>query len=394
MTGALKASEPLSSYDPKPASPRRVIGPQSTAPHGQRLSIIMAGPGLTVMGGVSAVERLILAELPAHVRAAHIATMVDGGNAIKVWTFARALWRYWADLSRRPDLIHIHFASGASSVRKEILARIALRRGIKVIMHAHGGAYRSYWDKMSASRRARARGLLNRVSALIVLGEAWREFFMSAGVPAERIVVMPNPVRLPPVVPLRPESTTVTCAYLGIISARKGAFDLVEAIALLPRACRDRLRVVMAGNGKLEQLRKLIRQRGLESCVQVHDWLDAGQRDALLASAHIFALPSYFEGLPMALLEAMAFGAVPISTPVGSIGEVVRHDVNGLLVAPGDAAAIAASLQRMIEHPEDRAEFAARARATVEPYGIDTYIDRLCRVYQAVASGVAPGDVA
>jgi glycosyltransferase involved in cell wall biosynthesis len=354
----------------------------------------MAGPGLGVMGGVSAVERLILAELPTNIRAAHIATMVDGGNARKLWTFANALWQYRSALARRPDVIHIHFASGASSVRKEMLAALALRRGVKVIMHAHGGAYRQYWEKMSPRRRAHALATFKQASALIVLGEAWREFFTSIGIAAEKIVVMPNPVKLPAAVTKKLDAQQVTCAYLGIISARKGAFDLLEATALLPPPIRDRLHVVIAGNGKIDLLRERVVQRGLTNCIEVVDWLNAEQRDALLTAAHIFALPSYYEGLPMALLEAMAFGAVPVSTPVGSISEVLRHEENGLLISPGDVPALAASLRRLIEQPNERAALAARARSTVEPFGVDVYVDRLCRVYRAVACGGVPGEVA
>jgi glycosyltransferase involved in cell wall biosynthesis len=359
----------------------------------RELRVVMAGPGLDAMGGISAVQRVILTHLPPHVRATHIATMVDGGMPRKLWTFARALLRFRADLSRRPDLIHIHFSTKASSARKELLAAIALKRGIKVVLHAHGGSYRAYWESMSPRRRARALSVLCKVSALIVLGDTWREFFASIGVPEDRIVVIANPVSIPEVVPARLDSGRLTCAYLGLISARKGAFDLVEAVDRLPQACRTRLRVVVAGNGNIGQLRQLVQQRGLTSCIEVVDWLSAGQRDALLASAHIFALPSYFEGLPMALLEAMAFGVVPITTRVGSIGEVVQHEVNGLLIAPGDVVALAASLRRMIEHPEERAALAARARTAVEPHGLDAYMNRLCRTYEAVACGEAPGNL-
>jgi glycosyltransferase involved in cell wall biosynthesis len=392
VSRVLHSFERPAGYDLRPASPPAAA--PVAAGDTRQLNVVMAGPGLSVMGGVSAVERLILAELPEHIRADHITTMVDGGNARKLWTFAQALWRYRSVLARQPDLIHIHFASGASSVRKEMLASIAQRRGVKVIMHAHGGAYRSYWEKMNPNRRARALATFKQASAIVVLGEAWREFFLSIGIAADRIVVMPNPVRLPAVVTKPADAIKVTCAYLGIISARKGAFDLVDAAALLPQSCRDRLRLVLAGNGKIDLLRERVSQRGLTGCVEVADWLDAGQRDALLTTADIFALPSYFEGLPMALLEAMAFGAVPVSTPVGSIGEVVRHEQNGLLVAPGDIAALSASLQRLIEQPEERAALAARARSTVEPFGVDVYVERLCQLYRAVARGEVPGAVA
>ena len=117
-------------------------------------------------------------------------------------------------------------------------------------MHAHGGAYRDYWKSLSPRARAANLAVLNRVHALIVLGEGWREFFVSIGVPRERIVVLPNPVALPAVVPLRGRAARVTFAYLGLIASNKGTFDLVEALALLPDATLDKMRVVIAGNGE------------------------------------------------------------------------------------------------------------------------------------------------
>ncbi|MGH8176625.1 MAG: glycosyltransferase family 4 protein [Steroidobacter sp.] len=356
----------------------------------QPLDVIMAGPGLGVMGGVSAVERLLIEMLPSHVRVTHVATMVDGGAARKLWTFARALRRWFVELARAPALVHIHFSVRGSSVRKELLARIALAMGVRVIMHAHAGEYRLYWARRSRPARARTMAVLSRVSALIVLGESWREFFISIGVPAEKVVVMPNPVRLPYPVPARVASQAVTCVYLGLIAPKKGAFDLVEAVAALPQGCRERLRLVIAGNGQVVALRKAAQERQLTGSLEVREWLAPEQRDALLAAAEVFVLPSYNEGLPMALLEAMAFGAAPITTPVGGIPEVVRHDFNGLLVAPGDVPALAAALQRLIERPEDRAHLGRNARATVESLSIETYVDRLCSLYEDVASGRGP----
>jgi len=157
----------------------------------------MIGPGLDVRGGVASVERLILSSLPAEVQATHIATMVDGSKALKLWTFLKSLAAFERALRQGVDIVHLHFASDASSVRKEIMARRALMAGKKVIMHAHGGGYQRYWREMTIRQRRRTLDVLTRVAALIVLGDAWRDFFIDIGVPAERIVAMPNPVKLP-----------------------------------------------------------------------------------------------------------------------------------------------------------------------------------------------------
>lgn len=346
----------------------------------------MAGPHLEVMGGVSTVEKLLISALPPHIRVRHVATMVDGGRARKAWTFARAVLRWILELARRPTLVHIHFSVRASSIRKEFLARIALACGARVIMHAHAGEYRVYWASLSDAARARSLAVFRRARALIVLGESWRDFFVSIGLPAEKIVVLPNPVMLPASVPQRAARDVVTCVYLGLIAPKKGVFDLAHAVARLPSAHRLRLRVVAAGNGETERLRELAHQLGIADSFVVKYWLPAAERDALLAAADVFALPSYNEGLPMSLLEAMAFGAAPVTTPVGGVPEVVQHEVNGLLVAPGDVAALSAALRRLIDQPEERTRFGRKARAAVEPLSVARYAERLEALYYDVAN--------
>jgi glycosyltransferase involved in cell wall biosynthesis len=346
------------------------------------MNVLMLGPGLGVQGGISAVERMTLAALPPRIAATHIATMEEGSKARKLIAYLRALARTFT--ARRPDVVHIHFASRASSVRKMSLARLALARGCKVVMHAHGGAYSAYWKSLSPRARAGNLAVLNRIHALIVLGEGWREFFVSIGVPRSRIVVLPNPVALPAVLPTRGRAARVTFAYLGLIASSKGTFDLVESLALLHDATLEKMRVVIAGNGEHAELERRIARHSLQSTVEVRTWLDPEQRDALLASAEAFILPSHHEGLPMALLEAMAWGLAPIVTPVGSVAELIDSEMNGLLTQPGDLSGLAAAIERVALDAELRGRLGAAARRRVEPLAVDAYAEKLCAVYEAV----------
>jgi glycosyltransferase involved in cell wall biosynthesis len=343
--------------------------------------VLMLGPGLDVRGGVTSVERLIMSNLPPGVEATHIATMVDGSKVRKFWTFLAALVSFEKALTRGVDVVHIHFASAASSMRKELLARRALRAGKKLVMHAHGAEYRRYWQQMSVSQQRRTLSVLSRVSALIVLGEVWREFFVSIGIPSERIVVLPNPVSLPATVPDRHGRPRVEFVYLGIIDKRKGAFDLLEAIRGLPTGLRERCHFVVAGNGETATLRGRVAQCRLTGTIDVRDWIDAGERDRLLAGADAFVLPSRNEGMPMAMLEAMAWGLPVICTPVGSIPEVVIDGQNGLMVQPGDIAGIAAAIERIASSEPDRLRMGAAARRTVEPLSSERYVGRLLALY-------------
>jgi glycosyltransferase involved in cell wall biosynthesis len=356
------------------------------------LQVLMLGPDLQVRGGVSAVEQSLIAHLPAHVRVTHVATMVEGSKWRKLWTFAAAIVRTLHLLRRAPtDVVHIHFASNASSVRKIVLARLALANGARVIMHAHGGGYPVYWTKLSRGWRAVTLATLRRVDRLVVLGESWREFFISIGLRPEQIVVLANPVVLPGAVPRRLPRTQVQLVYLGRISAEKGAFDLVEAVASLPPSCLARVKLVFAGNGELTRLRGLIEQRDIQHVVQVRDWLNPAERDRLLASSDVFVLPSYAEGLPMALLEAMAWGLPAVCTSVGSIPRQVRDGVEGFLVQPGDVAHLARAVERVVCDDALRARMATAARATVEPLSVDLFVEAVVAMYRSLASDASGG---
>jgi glycosyltransferase involved in cell wall biosynthesis len=349
------------------------------------MRVLMLGPDLRVRGGVSAVGKALIACLPSEIEVTQVATMVEGSKWRKLVTFVAAIPRTIAELRRRPDIVHIHFASRASSVRKMLLARMALASGARLIMHHHGGGYREYWAGLSDSARAATLRTLSRAHCLIVLGESWREFFASVGVPRERIVVVPNPVVLPAVLPQRLGRSHVRLVFLGLLSRKKGVFDLIDALSRLRPECLGRTRLVLAGNGDRKAVCELAERRGLARFVEVRDWISPAERDRLLAAADAFVLPSYAEGLPMALLESMAWGLPVISTTVGSIPEHVCDGVQGLLVQPGDVSELAGAIERIVLDDALRARMGEQARRAVEPLNIDLYARRIVAIYDSVA---------
>jgi glycosyltransferase involved in cell wall biosynthesis len=188
-------------------------------------------------------------------------------------------------------------------------------------------------------------------------------------------------------VPERPLAGKVRFVYFGLISQRKGVFDLIEAVAKLSPECRSRVEFLLAGNGEVAQLRERAASLGVQDLVEIREWVDPTERDRLLASAHAFVLPSHTEGLPMSLLEAMAWGLPPICTPVGSIPEYVVNGANGLLVAPGEISQLAAAIEKLVSLEADRVHMGRLARATVEPLCVKQYSNRMCAVYRSVANG-------
>ena len=137
--------------------------------------------------------------------------------------------------------------------------------------------------------------------------------------------------------------------FLGWLEPWKGVGDLIDAAGLLADRQQDFRLVVCGGGSQREMLEQKCEQLALKQRVEFRGWtLGEAKLDAL-READIFVLPSLTEGFPNALLEAMATGLPVIATPVGGVPSLIEPEQNGLLVAPGDSAALAGAMARLAE---------------------------------------------
>jgi glycosyltransferase involved in cell wall biosynthesis len=188
---------------------------------------------------------------------------------------------------------------------------------------------------------------------------------------------------MPVDVPVREGRRQVQFLHLGRLGERKGGYDLVNAFAGLPEGLRDRARLVLAGDGDVEGVRRLAEPLG--SKVEVHSWINAQERDRLLAQSDVFALPSRAEGVPMALLEAMANGLPSITSPVGGIPDVFRDGADGVLVTPGNVEQIRAAMVQLIVDDAARLAAGRAAREHARQFDVHVYARRLADIYQRIA---------
>jgi glycosyltransferase involved in cell wall biosynthesis len=152
--------------------------------------------------------------------------------------------------------------------------------------------------------------------------------------------------------------------FLGRLEAAKGLFDLLEAFAGLRAALPD-ARLVCAGEGARDAAAHLAAELGIGDAVKFTGWVGPSGKRALLENAAVFALPSYDEGLPMALLEAMAAGLPAVVSPVGGVAEVVAGEKSGLFAAPGDVATLQRQLTRLLADRGLGARIGAAARQSI-----------------------------
>ncbi len=350
-----------------------------------RARVVQLGPSLEVRGGVTSVEQIICDYLSPYVSVRHVATMEEGSVLSKAAVFARAVQTLRRALDS-PDqsIFHVHFASRGSTLRKMILAEMIANAGRPLIMHGHGARFDSFHRGLPKILRRRVNATLQRANLVLALSQQWREFFVNeCELSPSQVAVLPNPVRWQAEVPNRAGRSHVQFVSLGRLSGRKGSYDLVNAFAALPPELRARARLVLAGDGDVDGVRKLAAPFG--DAVRVLTWIGPAERDRLLAESDVFALPSHAEGLPMALLEAMAAGLPAITTPVGGIPDVFANGVEGLLIQPGRVDELTAAMRRLIIDDAERLACGSRAHTRTRALDVHVYARRLADIYQRIA---------
>jgi glycosyltransferase involved in cell wall biosynthesis len=356
-------------------------------------TVLMVGTDLRGMGGVRAVVQGYLdAGLFERIDCTYVPTHRYGPPWMKAWAAITGWVRVAVQLRRleRP-LVHVHLSTHASFWRKSIICLMARLARRPYLLHVHSGFFPDFYGRQSGPLgRWLIRSVFAHAAVLIALSEQWRSWLLEICASA-RIEVLVNAVALPDLSAVRRgESAEPTLLFLGDISRSKGVFELVRALARVS-AQFPRLKLLCGGVGSVKELRALCDELGLADRVSFPGWLGAERKRAELAGATAFVLPSHAEALPMALLEAMSWSLPVITTPVGGIPQVIEHEVNGLLVRPGDIEGTAAAIAQLMREPALRERLGSAARRTIErSYSVDAAVERLIAIYRGFGIEAAP----
>jgi glycosyltransferase involved in cell wall biosynthesis len=312
-----------------------------------------------------------------------ITTHWDGSVSLRAKTAANAYLTLCRLLvTAREPLVHVHMSSRGSFWRKSVICALARLRGRPYVIHMHGSEFRKFYhEECGRFAKWAVRNVFEKSAVVLALSGQWNDELKRIA-PRATVQTFPNAVRLYDAPKLAPANGPVRILFAGRIGARKGTFELLKAFArIAPRFPAATL--VCAGDGDAEQLMAVARQLGVAGQVECPGWLSPQQLGDQLSRASIFALPSHAEGVPMAVLEAMARSLPVLTTPVGGIPEVIQDDRNGLMVSPGDVDAIERALVRLLESPELRERLGAAARETIaRNYSLDSAIERVAALYR------------
>lgn len=355
---------------------------------GSPIRVVMIGPVPRIYGGISAVTGAILdSDLPSRCRLTYLAEGTRQGRLAKLRSAIVALARLvWLLARRQVDLLHLHVGGGSSFYRHLGYLALGWLARTPVLLHWHvPGAGEAHDAGLAGGLQRRlARWAVQRAARVLVLSPAWSDALtalsgqLDAG---QRMVVLPNPVDCelirPPDDPAQRRPDEVL--FLGDFSQRKGVRDLLAAAPVVLQR-RPAARFILAGGAPPADV--AAQARPLGSAIHFPGFVRGADKVRWLQEATLLALPSYAEGLPVAVLEAMAAGLPVVTTPVGGVPDIFSDGVNGLLTLPGDVPALADALSRLLADAAARQAMGHHNRQqALAQFAVPQYVQRLMDVY-------------
>lgn len=309
------------------------------------MRLFLVGPSLDQRGGVVSVILGLndfLVSQGADVKV--IPTTSAGGASKRFLVFIRAfVVIFYACAMRRADIVHLHMASRGSCLRKSIVGLVCSLCGVPFIIHLHGAEFKEFYgEELRGLGRAIVKSVFHRARKVIALSESWKEWLESAMGLKDVAVVFNGVPDLHSTE--RSVRNSPTILFLGRLGARKGTDELIAAMRQLT-FCVSGVVLELGGDGDVERYREVAADL---PNVRFLGWVGEAERRAAFGRATVFCLPSWSEGLPMSVLEAMSAGLPVVSTPVGGIPEAVEDGVTGLLVQPGDVDGLVSALGRIL----------------------------------------------
>jgi len=330
-----------------------------------RLTALITGPSLDEsrnVSGISSVVRHIMTVNATEVEFVHLRVGME-----QTWSGARGQLRsillvakgVWGVLTRHFDVLHSNMSLNTKSIVRESMLIVAARaRGKPVVLHLHGGKYGHDIPGYAIE------GLVNLTfrlaNSIVTLSQLERER-MIARYPADRekFRVIYNgasasPVRLP-----RARAPELRVGYIGRFAEEKGIQVMTDAISLLAEELP--IKFAFYGDGPLRK--QLEDAAAKDPRIELKGTFIADELPRVMESIDVLILPSLRgEGLPMAVIEAMLAGVVPVCTPISSVSEIVMTGETGFLVAPGSARELASCLVALDDNRTALDSVASRAR--------------------------------
>lgn len=291
-----------------------------------------------------------------------------------------------ARLKNDVRLVHVNMAENTSVVRKGAVVLLCRALGVPVILHLHAGSFIRFYEQLPWLGRAWLKVIFNAADESVVLGQLWkRHLIEELAIPAEKIAVIPNGVARSE--PRRRGGSNEPCRliYVGKLRTEKGLKELFESLSK-PDIAGLPWSLTLVGDGDRARFEASAAALGLADRVRFEGWLEPEAVADRLAHADVYVLPSHYEGMPLAVLEALSAGLAVVTTAVGALPEILTDEKNALLVPPKNLTALHDALYRVITDWALR-ESLGRAGESLyeEQFTVERFTDAILALYDKIA---------
>ena len=350
--------------------------------------VCMVVPDRMVKGGIAAVVNGYRgSQLEKDYKITYVESYKDGNKIDKIlkgicgyFHFATVL------LLKKPDIVHIHSSFGMSFYRKLPFIYMASWRKVPIINHIHGADFDEFFINASESKKEKIKKVYNKCDVLIALSQEWRKR-LSQIVPEEKITIIENysVIRENALEERMKRKCNNTVLFLGELGKRKGCYDIPAVIERVKRSIPN-VKFVLAGAGSdndEKAIRQLIEEKGVTANTVFPGWVRGETKDKLLREADVFFLPSYNEGMPMSVLDAMGYGLPVVSTNVGGISKIVPDGENGYCCEAGNTEIFADRIIHLLSDDKWRYTASISSIEIVRKgYSLNAHLQRLESVYE------------
>lgn len=354
---------------------------------GESPDLFFAAPFPPPWAGPEAVTQNIIDTdyLQTHFRTQFISTTLRRSNVekgrlhIRVFVKLALLWfkSFCCLLTRRPQIAYTTLSQNRSGFLRDASFVWLFRLfGIPTVLHFHGGNFKQFYEKQTRCFQSFIRATLAKTAGVIVLGKKLKYEFKDL-VDNKPLHVLYNGVPLPSKT-IRPKTdATVSILYMGSISVSKGTHLLLEAARfILQRHSKVEFNIVgeiipserniFFGPDGQPLVSYNFTRAAMPDYIHLQPPVSGQKKESLFLRSDIFVLPSYAEGFPMSVLEAMSYGLALLVTSVGALPEILKEDINCLFVPPGSAEALTEALDRLIQDSPLRQAMGNANRKLVE----------------------------
>jgi glycosyltransferase involved in cell wall biosynthesis len=297
-------------------------------------------------------------------------------------------WRYaHAVIQVRPRLSHIATAFGLSFIKHSVCVIIARLFGSRVLLHPHCGFPALYLERPRWWQWY-FRIIMRLTNGVIALSTEWNQ--LCDVVPGCKVYYLPNAIDLSNYRGLfekrKPTANNhMKALYLGHLGIDKGSFDILEAAK---DTAGKNVPVIfdLVGSdletGDKDRLKAQVERDGLQNIVNLLPYASGHGKTDAFCGADVFVYPSYSEGMPLAVIEAMACGLPIIATKVGGLPDLVKDGVNGLLIEPKRPDQLAQALQFLSSDPELRLSMGRNSfQIAFKEFDLEVLVSRLIDIY-------------